>query len=99
MRKLENASSRHDDISEPERPENFNFAEAAVLIQDAGGGDDDDVQSDLHEVVESLDDPCELIDFTNYKPANWRSLQLKNPQKSPSFLPQVCFGLDIMLCS
>lgn len=47
------------------------------------------MEADLNEAAEDLDDPCQLLDFTKLRAADWKTLMLRNTQKPPPLLPQV----------
>uniref|UniRef100_A0A915PNM2 Condensin-2 complex subunit H2 n=1 Tax=Setaria digitata TaxID=48799 RepID=A0A915PNM2_9BILA len=50
-------------------------------------------EDDVDEVAQQLDDPCELIQFTNLKSSDWKTLTLRNEAKPPTLLPQIPISL------
>lgn len=49
-------------------------------------------EDDIDESTEEPDDPCELIQFTNLRTVDWKTLMLKSEAKPPSLLAQVRFA-------
>ncbi|EFO17966.1 hypothetical protein LOAG_10533 [Loa loa] len=51
------------------------------------------VEDDVDEFSQEPDDPCELIQFTNLRTVDWKTLMLKSEAKPPPLLPQVPISL------
>ncbi|KAL3989358.1 hypothetical protein ACH3XW_27345 [Acanthocheilonema viteae] len=51
------------------------------------------VEDDVDEYSQEPDDPCELIQFTNVRTVDWKTLMLKNEAKPPPLLAQIPISL------
>lgn len=51
------------------------------------------VEDDVDEITQEPDDPCELIQFTNLRTVDWKTLMLKSETKPPPLLAQVRFAV------
>ncbi|CAG9530303.1 unnamed protein product [Cercopithifilaria johnstoni] len=51
------------------------------------------VEDDVDEFIQEPDDPCELIQFTNLRAVDWKTLMLKSEAKPPPLLAQIPISL------
>ncbi|MCP9257282.1 BMA-KLE-2 [Dirofilaria immitis] len=55
--------------------------------------DMENAEDDVDEFTREPDDPCELIQFTNLRTVDWKTLMLKSEAKPPPLLPQIPISL------
>ncbi|VDK65649.1 unnamed protein product [Onchocerca ochengi] len=62
-------------------------------ISQKRNSDMENVEDDVDEITQEPDDPCELIQFTNLRSVDWKTLMLKSEAKPPPLLPQIPISL------
>ncbi|KAM3728911.1 Condensin-2 complex subunit [Dirofilaria immitis] len=62
-------------------------------FQKKNSDDMENAEDDVDEFTREPDDPCELIQFTNLRTVDWKTLMLKSEAKPPPLLPQIPISL------